>query len=211
MAPLGASRQLDRGATGAEPQVAGSQCVGHCIAAGCGHPVRTVLPSHAYPGLRRLDMHRLMFAFGSAFVALGCTPVQPLVAPVPRYPAMLRGVAAVGDVPVRVKVDRSGTIQSIRVDTQFTTQPAGRELVAFSVQRALREAHFAPARRFGVAVSGHADFVYRFALTRPVASLRSDERPGMTDSLPVSCPSSSTMRIVVVCVPAYPTRARVLH
>jgi TonB family protein len=156
-------------------------------------------------------MHRMSLALASTCLALGCTPVQPLVAPVPRYPAMLRGVAAVGDVPVRVKIDRNGKVQSIRVDTQFTIQPAGRELVAVSVQRAVRAAQFAPARRFGVAVSGQTDFVYRFALTRPSAPMRSDERPGITDSLPMNCPSASAIRIVVVCVPAYPTRARVVY
>jgi TonB family protein len=133
------------------------------------------------------------------------------MAPMPRYPAMLRGMTAVGDVPVRVEIDRNGKVQSIRVDTQFTTQPAVRDLVTFSVQRAVQAAQFAPARRFGVAVSGQANFVYRFALTRPVAPLRVDERPGMTDSLPVSCPSFPSIRIVVVCVPAYTTRARVVY
>ena len=131
--------------------------------------------------------------------------------PVARYPQMLRSVAAAGDVPVRVTVGRSGEVKAIRVDTQFTASPVGRELLAVVIQRALREARFVPARQFGVARDGETDFVYRFALTRPTTPLDANEMPGTTDSLPVNCPSSSSTRIIVVCVPAYPTRARVLY
>jgi TonB family C-terminal domain len=131
--------------------------------------------------------------------------------PVPRYPQMLRSMAAAGNVPVRVTVGRTGEVTAIRVDTQFTATPVGRALLAFAIQRALREARFAPARQFGVARGSETDLVYRFALTRPTAPLDANEVPGETDSLPTSCPSSSSTSIIVVCVPAYPSRARVLY
>jgi TonB family protein len=143
-------------------------------------------------------------------VTLSCTPVQPLVVPVPRYPAILRSVVAEGDVPVRITVGRSGEVQALRVDTQFIANPVGRELLALTVQRAVRDAHFAPARRFGAAIRSETDLVYRFALTRPSEPPRADEVAGKADSLPAHCPSSSPS-VIVVCVPAYPSRARILY
>jgi hypothetical protein len=156
-------------------------------------------------------MHRLTIALGSACVTLSCTSAQPLVMPVPRYPDMLRAVAATGDVPVRVTLSRTGAVSAIQVDTQFTTLPGARDLFVFAVQRALRDARFAPARHFGAAVTGTADFVYRFALTRPVTPMRADEVAGKADSLPPGCPSSPSWSIIVVCVPAHASRARVVY
>jgi hypothetical protein len=131
--------------------------------------------------------------------------------PVPRYPALLRGVEPAGDVPVRLTVGRSGEVQAIHVDTQFTVSPVGRELLAFTIQRALREARFAPGRRFGVAISGETELIYRFALMRTMEPLRADEVPGKADSLPVRCPASSSENVIVICASAYPARVRVLH
>ena len=131
---------------------------------------------------------RLALDFASAFLGLSCTPVQPLMVPVPRHPDMLRSAGAIGDASVRVMVGPTGRVKAIHVHTEATSLGDARSLVVSAIQRAMRGAQFAPARRLGMPVSSETDFVYRFALTRPGAPMRPDERPGMTDSLPMTRP-----------------------
>src|SRR4051812_7189260 len=120
-------------------------------------------------------MHRSVLPLASAILTSSCTPVRPLMVPLPRYPDMLRSVEAAGDVPVRVMVGRTGTVKAIHVNIEASPLGDARSLVVSAIQRAMRQAQFAPARRFGVPVSGETDFVYRFALTRPVTPMRADE------------------------------------
>ena len=156
-------------------------------------------------------MHRLLLAFSSLFTVLGCTSAYPLSIREPRYPDLLRTAALTGELPVRISVDRVGNVRAVQVDAQGAGLGDAGSLFALAVRRSLRDAHFAPARRVGIAVPGKIALLYRFSLTRPVTPLRADEVPGKADSLPVTCPAPPSLRVVLICVPANAYRGRIVH
>ncbi len=99
------------------------------------------IPSEGMTGQDDLNQAASIGASGALGGAMGNKP--------PRYPKAARKLGYEGLVTLLVSVDAAGQVQDVTVQTS-----SGYSMLDEAALKAIRQWHFEPARRFGIAVEG---------------------------------------------------------